>query len=128
VGTYERLEWTFPLGHARISVTPDRVVVAGDGTVRVQQIRTGRKTKSEPDKEIYALLRAGANVQYPGHKVFIEAHYLSTGEVLEIPAKDENKKLQKYLTAIKSIESGDFHATPEAKTCPSCQFYFACEG
>ena len=49
----------------KVAVTPDRVVITPDG-VRVQRIRTGRKTKSEPDKPIYALLRRGAAGRYPG--------------------------------------------------------------
>ena len=64
----------------QIAVTPDRVVIAPDGTVHVQRIRTGRKTKSDPANRIYALLRRGAAARYPGRRVVIEAYYLATRE------------------------------------------------
>jgi DNA helicase II / ATP-dependent DNA helicase PcrA len=62
-GQYERREWIIPLGPRNVAVTPDRVLVTPDGRVHVQRIRTGRKTKSEPDNPLYALLRRGANNQ-----------------------------------------------------------------
>jgi hypothetical protein len=47
-GQYDRHEWTIPLGSRKVLITPDRVILAPDGRVHVQRIRTGRKTKSEP--------------------------------------------------------------------------------
>ncbi len=58
------------MGHTgrtrKIVITPDRVLIGPDGTVRVQRIRTGRKTKSEPDKPIYALLAARRGAEISG--------------------------------------------------------------
>jgi hypothetical protein len=48
-----------------VTVEPDRVLIEG-GTVRVQQIRTGRQTKSEAERPIYAVLRAAAQRRFPG--------------------------------------------------------------
>lgn len=56
-GTYEREEWSVDLGGKAVVLTPDRVVIGSDGAVHVQRVRTGRKTMSEPDNPIYALLR-----------------------------------------------------------------------
>lgn len=79
-GHYDRQEWCIPVGAHKIMITPDRVIVGSDGSVRIQRIRTGRKTKSEPGKAIYALLRRGAELKYPGKRVSVEVIYLGTGE------------------------------------------------
>ena len=126
-GQYDRQEWAVPLDDGRkVLITPDRVLVCADATVRIQRIRTGRKTKSEPDKPIYALLRRGAGLRYPGKRISIEIFYLGTGEVVPVDAGDEEKLLAKYSDAITAIESGDFHAVPDARRCPNCQCYFMC--
>jgi hypothetical protein len=125
---YDRREWTVPVGRRNILITPDRVLVAADVSVRVQRIRTGRKTKSEPTKPIYALLRLGAAREYPGRPVSVEAFYLATHEVVPMPARSDDKLLKEYADAIAGIERGDFHAEPDPRLCPNCQCYFICEG
>ena len=111
---------------AKIIVTPDRVLIDSDGTVRVQRIRTGHKTKSEPDKPIYALLRRGDELKYPGKPVRVEILYLGTAETLQLTAKNDGKLLAKYAEAIANIERGDFHPEPDPRQCPNCQCYFIC--
>ncbi len=127
-GEYDRQEWAIPLGARNITITPDRVLVGSDGTTRVQRIRTGRKTKSEPDKPIYALLRRGATLKYPGKAISVEIFYLGTGEIVPVPAKNDEKLLAEYAEAIAGIERGDFHADPQPRRCPNCQCYFMCGG
>lgn len=127
-GQYDRQEWNVRLGRHTIVVTPDRVLIGADGIVHVQRIRTGRQTKSELDKPIYALLRLGARAQYPGRRVSVEAFYLATGERVVVPVKDDDKLLQQYVGAIEGIERGDFHPEPNARRCPNCQCYFMCGG
>ena len=123
---YDRQEWIIPIGARKIIVTPDRVLIDSDGTVRVQRIRTGRKTKSEPDKPIYALLRRGAEPKYPGKPVRVEILYLGIGETVQVTAKNDAKLLAKYAEAIANIERGDFHPDPDPRQCPNCQCYFIC--
>jgi ATP-dependent DNA helicase UvrD/PcrA len=125
-GQYDRQEWAIPLGDRKVAITPDRVLICSDGTVRVQRIRTGRKTKSEPDKAIYALLRRGAALKYPGRPVSVEIFYLGTGEQVPVLIKNDEKLLAEYADAIAEIERGDFHAEPEARRCPNCPCYFMC--
>ncbi len=127
IGQYERQEWVVPVGARLISIMPDRVVLTPEGGVRVQRIRTGRKTKSEPDKAIYALLRRGAQIRFAGKPVSIETFYLSIGEVVPVPAKNDDKKLKEYTDAIAAIEGGDFHPETDVRRCPNCQCYFICE-
>jgi DNA helicase-2/ATP-dependent DNA helicase PcrA len=125
-GQYDRQEWTVKVGKHTILITPDRVLIGSDGIVRVQRIRTGRKTKSEPDKPIYALMRQGARMMYPGKKVSIEIFYLATAEKVPVLAKNDAKLLQEYIDAIEGIERGDFHPEPDQRRCPNCQCYFIC--
>jgi DNA helicase II / ATP-dependent DNA helicase PcrA len=127
-GQYDRQEWAVPIGARAIVLTPDRVLIGSDGMVHVQRIRTGRKTKSEPDKPIYALLRRGAALKYPGKPISIEIFYLGTGERVPVLANNDGKLLAKYTDAIADIERGDFHPEPEARRCPNCQCYFMCRG
>ncbi|HKX50764.1 MAG TPA: UvrD-helicase domain-containing protein [Candidatus Binatia bacterium] len=126
VGQYDRAEWVVALGAGRVSITPDRVLISPDGAVHVQRIRTGRKTKSEPDNPIYALLRSGAGARYPGKAVSIETFYLATGETVLVAPKNEDKKLKEYADAIAEIETGDFHPEVDPRRCPNCQCYFVC--
>lgn len=125
---YDRGEWSVPVGKRQVLITPDRVLIAADGSVRVQRIRTGKKTKSESGKRIYALLRKGARQQYPGRRISIEAFYLATGEFVPVPDKGDDKLVAEYADAIAGIESGAFHAVPEARRCPNCPSYFICAG
>lgn len=122
---YEREEWSVPLGDRTVTITPDRVLLA-DGAVRVQRVRTGRQTKSESEKPIYALLRRGAALKHPGIPVRVETFYLSTGECVLVSEKNDAKQLEKYAEAIRGIERGDFHPEPDPRTCPNCQCYFMC--
>jgi hypothetical protein len=127
-GQYFRQEWAIPVAGRKVLVTPDRVLAASDGTIHVQRIRTGRKTKSEPDKPIYALLRRGAAMMHPGKRVSVEIFYLATGERIPVLAKNDDKLLTTYSDAIAGIERGDFHAEIEPRRCPNCQSYFMCGG
>lgn len=127
-GTYDEGEWLVDLGGKHVAVTPDRVVMATDGTVHVQRIRTGRKTKSEPDNRIYALLRRGAAARYPGKRVSIETYYLATRETVPVPPGKDGKRIAEYTDAIAEIERGMFASRPEdARRCPNCQCYFICD-
>jgi DNA helicase II / ATP-dependent DNA helicase PcrA len=124
-GTYDLAEWEVNLDGRSVTVTPDRVVIAPDGTVHVQRIRTGRKTKSEPDHRIYALLRRGAQARYRGRKISIETFYLATRETVPVPPRKDDQLLAEYRDAITEIERGEFTPAPEdARRCPNCQCYF----
>ncbi|MCD2453370.1 UvrD-helicase domain-containing protein [Methylicorpusculum oleiharenae] len=81
VGAYERQEWKVTLGTSVVSVTPDRVIITPEGVVRAQRNRTGKKTKSELDQPLYALLRRGAQQYYPGKQISVETIYLASGDV-----------------------------------------------
>lgn len=126
-GQYDRAEWSVGVDGKQVTVTPDRVVIQDDGSVRVQRIRTGRKSKSEPDHRIYALLRRGAATRYPGRTVYVETYYPASGESVPAPAKKDDKLLSEYADAIAAIERGEFTPNPkDRRQCPNCQCYFIC--
>jgi CRISPR/Cas system-associated exonuclease Cas4 (RecB family) len=122
---YGREEWTVDLDGRSVTVTPDRVLIKTDG-VHVQRVRTGRKTKSEPEKILYAVLRRAAEARFPDRPIMIETYYLATGETVAVLAKNETKKLAEYRDAIDGIEQGMFPPDPEPRRCASCQSYFLC--
>lgn len=124
--TYASAEWLVPVGNSRISIRPDRVLVTPDGVVHVQRIRTGRKTKSEPDDPIYSLLRRGAEIYHPRKILSIETFYLSTSEIVPVTGKNVDKQLSEYADSITSIEKGDFQPKPSQRKCPNCATYFTC--
>lgn len=126
-GTYDSQEWAIPIGDKFVTVKPDRVVIEPSGAIRVQRIRTGRKTKSEPDNPIYALLRRGAAARYQGRSVRVESFYLATGENVPVAPRDDVKLIEQYAEAIEGIEQGVFTPKPDARRCPNCQCYFMCE-
>lgn len=126
-GSYAFGEWSVVLGGRKVTITPDRVIEDPDGTVRVQRLRTGRKTKSEPDNRIYALLRRAAEVQYPGRKVVLETYYPGLDEAVQVPPRKDDKLLDEYATALAAVEQGVFPNKPaDARQCPNCQCYFVC--
>jgi superfamily I DNA/RNA helicase len=124
--SYERKEWSVPVGSRRVSITPDRVLIETGGSIRVQRIRTGRPTKKEHEKPIYALLRRGAQLAHPGQRVTIEIFYLSTSEIVAVLPGNDDKRIDEYREAIDGIERGDFRTTTETRSCPSCPAYFIC--
>jgi DNA helicase-2/ATP-dependent DNA helicase PcrA len=127
-GRYEREEWSVPVGSRSVLITPDRVWIGSDGVVHVQRIRTGGQTKSKLSKPIYALMRRGAQRRYLGKRISVEIFYLATNESVEVVAKNDDKLIAHYGGAIRSIETGDFHAEPDARRCPNCPCYFTCAG
>lgn len=124
--TYDRQEWSVTVANRTITLTPDRVVVGVDGAVAVQRVRTGKKTKSESEKPIYALLKLAAQSYFPGRRVGVETFYLATGERVPVASRNDEKLIQKYADAIAGIESGDFHPIPDPRRCPNCPSYFIC--
>ena len=125
-GTYDRGEWEIPVNGKLVVIRPDRVVIGATGAIHIQRVRTGRKTKSEADNPIYALLRRGAAARYPGRPVSIEAYYLATSETMPIAPRNDEKAIEQYAEAIDGIERGDFHPVPDPRRCPNCQCYFMC--
>jgi DNA helicase II / ATP-dependent DNA helicase PcrA len=117
--------WRLTIAGRPVIAMPDRVAQLPDGTVVAQRIRTGRKTKSEAGKAIWAFLQAAGRAAFPGRTVRLQAFYPATGEQVHIAPEDPEESFAMYEDAIAGIERGLFTPTP-SRDCPACQFYFIC--
>ena len=100
----------------------------GVGHVIIQRFRTGRPTKSESDKNIYALLSEAAKEIADGAGSSIEILYLRDGyaEPVEMSTTVIKNRLIKYDGAMKGIADGKFYPITSDRDCPRCSHYFIC--
>lgn len=123
-GHVERI-WSANLGGTVITLRPDRVYETRDGAIVAQRFKTGRKSKSERDNAVWALLQDAGAALFPGREIRLQAFYPALGVADPIPPN--RASLKAYAEAIGGIGRGDFRPTPQdPRDCPSCQFYFIC--
>jgi CRISPR/Cas system-associated exonuclease Cas4 (RecB family) len=114
-----------------VRITPDfleETTGPGGRTIQVLRFRTGRPTKSEYDKEIYAAYQAAMEKELHVKRT-MKLFYLSLGESRDVPIlseKTRNKRLEKYDEAIAGIEGSRFSPEYNDKECPRCPHYFIC--
>ena len=115
-----------PLGLIRF--TPDHVEVLGDGSEVVERLRTGRPTKNEAGKDIYALYVTAAQAAKPRIRRRVQVRYLSADQVdpIDLQPGPINTRLKHYNEAIRGILHQDFSPQPSERTCPRCPHYFIC--
>ena len=115
-----------PLGLIRF--TPDHVEVLGDGSEVVERLRTGRPTKNEAGKDIYALYVTAAQAAEPRIRRRVQVRYLSADQVdpIDLQPGPINTRLKHYNEAIRGILHQDFSPQPSERTCPRCPHYFIC--
>lgn len=128
--TQSRPEWTVALTNGVVAVTPDEVDLAdeqGRPAVVVRRVKTGRPSKSEAEKEVYALCHEGA-ARAHGAGARVEIAYLATGttETVELTPRKVKTRLEKYDAAMAAIARGEFPANPSDHACPRCAQYFIC--
>ena len=123
--TQIRPEWAVHLRSGTVTVRPDVASRAGGQGV-VQKWKTGRLSKTEADKEVYALLHQAAAETYGAYT--IEAVQFDTDERTPMRMTDAKRKgrLEKYAKAIDGVMAGDFHTEPSSRVCPRCPFFFVC--
>ena len=129
-GSATRPTWEVSVPLGRIRFTPDHVEVRSDGSEIVERLRTGRPTKSEAGKDIYALYVAAAEAAEPRVQRSIQVRYLSADQVDPIDLKPGpiNTRLNHYNEAIRGILNQDFLPRPSDRICPRCPHYFICAG
>jgi CRISPR/Cas system-associated exonuclease Cas4 (RecB family) len=127
-GRVSRPEWEVRVPHGRISFTPDHVETIEDGTQVVERLRTGRPTKGELGKDIYALYVAAAGEATPRVRRMVLVRYLSTDTVEPVQLKRQtiDARLAKYDDAIVGILREEFPPEPSDRNCPRCPYYFIC--
>lgn len=131
LGRAARPEWLVELPNGRVRFTPDHVEVDDSGprvSVLVQRLRTGRPSKSEQDKDVYALYHVAAEQAYPEGTRRIQIVYLSTDDAVEVTlgARTIGTRLGRYDQAIVGILLGYSPERPNDRSCPRCSHYFIC--
>jgi len=125
------VEWEIPLTYGKVTLKPDHVEILEEGTnsvALIQRMRTGRRSKTESDKEIYALYQRAAQESDLQAQSRIQILYLATDEVedVEMSARKIDSRLEKYDAAMAGILQEQFHPTPDDRRCPRCPHYFIC--
>ncbi|KAB7783924.1 PD-(D/E)XK nuclease family protein [Methylorubrum populi] len=108
-----------------VVVRPDRVLEAPDGSIVIRRFRTGRRSKSEEEKPIWALLAAAGEAAFPGRVVHLQAFYPAAAEIVPIAPERDGTELAPYADALAGVARGEF-APVTSRDCPTCQFYFIC--
>lgn len=121
----ELAEWQVSIGSARVRVRPDMIVKI-EGGIQIQRLRTGRKPKTPPDDDIYALYHLGA--RGAGLQGAIGVHFLGSDTGVTVPMSDTvlRNRIEKYRLAIDGIGKGHFQAVTDDRRCPRCPQYFIC--
>ena len=127
-GTTTRPQWAVQVPLGRIHFTPDHVEVLDDGSEVVERLRTGRPTKSEMGKDIYALYVTAAQNAEPRVPRTVKVRYLSADLVDTVDLKPGtiSTRLNHYNNAIRGILRKDFAPQPNDRNCPRCPHYFIC--
>ena len=127
-GPATRPEWEVPVPLGLIRFVPDHVEVFSNGSEVVERLRTGRPTKSEVGKDIYALYVTAARAAEPQVPRIVQVRYLSADQVDPIDLKPGpiNTRLNHYNDAIRGILRKDFSPQPNDRNCPRCPHYFIC--
>ena len=127
-GSITRPEWEVPVPLGVIRFVPDHVEVLDDGSEIVERLRTGRPTKSEKGKDIYALYVMAAQTAKPRVRRTVQIRYLSTDQVDPIDLKPGTiqTRLNHYNDALRGIMRQEFPPKPDVRTCPRCPHYFIC--
>ena len=127
----KRPQWEVLVGHGRVRFVPDRVEVLNDGSTIIERLRTGRPTKSEADKDIYALYALymvaaqEAELNVPRN---VQVRYLATDQVepVNLTRRKIRTRLNHYNDAIRGILVEDYLPKPNDRVCPRCPHYFIC--
>ena len=127
-GFNKRPQWEVPLALGRVHFVPDHVEVRDDGSEIIERLRTGRLTKRELAKDIYALYVVAARKTEPRVPRTVQVRSLSTDQVetLDLKPGPINTRLNHYNNAIRGILREDYSPQPNDRFCPRCPHYFIC--
>ena len=127
-GSVTRPQWEVQVRLGRVRFAPDHVEILEDGSEIVERLRTGRPTKSETRKDIYALYAAAAQDAESRVPRIVQVRYLTTDQVepIDLKPKTIETRLNHYNEAIGGILRKDFSPRPDDRICPRCPHYFIC--
>lgn len=120
-------KWELDLPLGKVSISPDAFEETSSGLLQAVRFRTGRRSKTESEKDIYALFQMAVEKEYRG-KVRFRIHYLSSGDSQDInlSTKKLDSRVKKFNDAISGIMKGHFSPKPNDRDCPRCSHYFIC--
>lgn len=109
-----------------IVVTPDDVLIAGDGKVTLRRVSTGHSRGDDAKSIGAATFLSAAAEAFPSATV--ELVYLADRSSTPLSMKagaieTQRRHMEAYL---QSIRAGEFAAAPSAFSCPSCPALFIC--
>ncbi|MEP6849484.1 MAG: UvrD-helicase domain-containing protein [Acidobacteriota bacterium] len=112
----------------KIKLDFDLAELPAKGPLLIQRFKTGRPTKSEGDKDFYALLLRAANELRAGRDSRVEILYLrdNAAEAVSMTDKVIGNRNAKYEAAMKNITDGHFYPVTGEYDCPRCPYYFNC--
>ena len=127
-GSKTQPQWEVPVPFGRVCFTPEHVEVLSDGSEIVERLRTGRQTRSEVDKDIYALYVVAAQEAAPRVPRTVQIRYLTTGQVepVELTSRKIKTRLGRYNDSIRGILREDYTPKTNDRVCPRCPHYFIC--
>lgn len=121
-------EWEVQFSNGVVVLIPEDVEVLPNGTHLVERLRTGRPTKSETDKLVYALYVSGSASPGRQDATSIRVRFLSTGTVapVEFGRQALKNRLATCDKVLAGISLGVFPPKPSDRNCPRCAYYFIC--
>ena len=118
----------FEIENTQVKFYMDKVVDES-GHKSVTRFKTG-KVPNTIKSDLYTMLYRKAAEEQLGTKVSIFHSYLETGDVVEVPNKNDAAEFTKLHDAINHISAHTFKPTPKDsrywQVCSSCSFYNIC--
>lgn len=125
-------EWEVLIQNGRVRIVPDLLEESSNEAglttqVHVLRFRTGRPTKAETDKDIYAIYQTAVEKAL-GRNGKMKVLYLSTGEIVDVDLTSRKmiSRIEKFESAITGIQKGISTPNPNERECPRCPHYFIC--
>ncbi|OHV95085.1 UvrD/REP helicase [Janthinobacterium lividum] len=113
-------------GADQIIVTPDDVLVALDGTVKVRKVMTGHSRTGDSETLGAAAFLTATAQAFPGATV--ELIYLADrkAQTITLTAKKMENRRADIQTNLGAIRNGNFPAEASLFSCPNCPALFVC--
>jgi DNA helicase II / ATP-dependent DNA helicase PcrA len=120
-------ERSLTIGKVTVTARADHVQAGPTGVV-IQRLKTGRLARSgETPKARYPLLQAMVQRDERVAVSFVHVSLIDGAKRdTTFPEDKLNKALQDTAAALTGIAEGRFDPKRDARTCPTCPFFFVC--
>lgn len=109
-----------------IIVTPDDILVADDGTVRIRRVMTGHSRSEDGESIGAAAFLAAAAQAFP--QAVAELVYLADRQAqpISLTARKIENRCDTIKSHLAAIRNGQFPAKASSFSCPNCPALFVC--